>query len=216
VVALDGLSTPEWGDLVDAIGARPGEDVVLTVEREGALIEIPATLAAIDDEAGGKRGFLGITPRRDTERVGVLTGSVRAAGSVREAVALSARGMWAMFSGLGDLLSATVSGDQETLDQVRPTSPIGLVQIGATTQRFGIAFTLELVALVNVFVGLFNLIPIYPLDGGHFSVALYERIRGRPADVRKLAPVAAAVVVFMVLLGVLAVYLDIARPFRLN
>jgi membrane-associated protease RseP (regulator of RpoE activity) len=59
-------------------------------------------------------------------------------------------------------------------------------------------------------------IPIYPLDGGHFAVAAYERIRGRPADVRKLAPVAAAVVVFMVLLGLLAVYLDITDPLRLR
>ena len=60
------------------------------------------------------------------------------------------------------------------------------------------------------------MIPIYPLDGGHFSVALYERIRGREADVRKLAPVAAAVVIFMVLLGALAIYLDIANPLDLN
>jgi membrane-associated protease RseP (regulator of RpoE activity) len=67
-----------------------------------------------------------------------------------------------------------------------------------------------------VFVGIFNVIPIYPLDGGHFAVALYEKVRGRQADVRKLAPVAAVVVAFMVLLGVLAIYLDIANPFTLR
>jgi membrane-associated protease RseP (regulator of RpoE activity) len=72
-----------------------------------------------------------------------------------------------------------------------------------------------LVALVNIFVGLFNVIPIYPLDGGHFSVALYEKVRGREADVAKLAPIAAVVIIFMVLLSVLAIYLDIANPFTL-
>jgi membrane-associated protease RseP (regulator of RpoE activity) len=91
-----------------------------------------------------------------------------------------------------------------------------LIRIGAETEQLGIAFTLQLVALINVFVGLFNVIPVYPLDGGHFSVALYEKIRGRPADVRKLIPVAAAVVLFMVLLGVLAIYLDITNPFTLR
>lgn len=123
--------------------------------------------------------------------------------------------MWQLFTGLGDLVSATFSGDTERIDATRPASPIGLVRIGAQTQQFGIGFTLELLALINVFVGLFNLIPVYPLDGGHFSVALYEKVRGREADVTKLAPIAAAVVIFMLLLGVLAIYLDIANPFTL-
>ena len=55
----------------------------------------------------------------------------------------------------------------------------------------------------------------FPLDGGHFSVAVYEKVRGREADVAKLAPIAAVVVIFMILLGVLAIYLDIANPFTL-
>jgi membrane-associated protease RseP (regulator of RpoE activity) len=190
--------------------------VVLTIERDGLQVSVPVDLASVDDESGGKRGFLGVRPAQTTERVGPMRGFLKAGDAVGEAVAVSAQGMWQLFSGLGDLVSATISGDQAAIDQVRPASPIGLVQIGASTQRFGFAFTLELVALVNVFVALFNVIPIYPLDGGHFAVALYERVRGRPADVRKLAPLAAAVVIFMVLLGVLAIYLDIARPFQLN
>lgn len=216
IVALDGIVTEEWVDLVDAIAARPGETVTLTVERDGEGLSVPVELAAVDDESGGKRGFLGVRPSQTTERVGPLRGIVSAGRGIGDAVAVSTQGMWQLFSGLGDLVAATLSGDQEAIDEVRPASPIGLVQIGASTQRFGFAFTLELVALINIFVALFNVIPIYPLDGGHFAVALYERIRGRPADVRKLAPVAAAVVVFMVLLGVLAIYLDIARPFQLN
>ena len=128
----------------------------------------------------------------------------------------SVTGLWRMLSGLGQLVQATIAGDTDRINEVRPASPIGLVRIGAETQEFGLGFTFELLALVNIFVGLFNVIPMYPLDGGHFSVALYEKLRGRPADVRKLAPVAAAVVIFMILLGVFAIYLDITNPFTLR
>ena len=69
-----------------------------------------------------------------------------------------------------------------------------------------------MLAYVNVFVGTLNFIPLYPLDGGHFAVALYEKVRGRQADVRRLIPVAAAVFIFIMLLGVLGIYFDIVDP----
>ncbi len=72
-------------------------------------------------------------------------------------------------------------------------------------------------AMINLFIGVFNLIPLLPLDGGHVAVAIYERIRSRPgkpymADVAKLLPVAYAAVMFLTLLGVSSLYLDIVDP----
>jgi membrane-associated protease RseP (regulator of RpoE activity) len=215
IVAVDGVETPTWGELVDEISGRPGESAALTVQRDEAVLDVAVTFAAVDDSSGGKRGFLGVAGERTTLRVGPIAGFVDAGASLGNAIVLSADGMWQLVTGLPDLLEATLSGG-DTTSEARPASPIGLVQIGADTQDLGISFTLQLVALVNVFVALFNLLPVYPLDGGHFSVALYERIRGREADVRKLAPIAAAVVAFMVLLGGLAIYLDIADPLRLR
>jgi len=75
--------------------------------------------------------------------------------------------------------------------------------------------TLVVLALVNVFVGILNFIPLYPLDGGHFAVALYEKISGRVPDIRKLMPVAAVVVVFLITVGLMGVYLDIFKPLQL-
>ena len=72
-----------------------------------------------------------------------------------------------------------------------------------------------------MFVGIFNMVPLLPLDGGHVAIATYERIRsrkGRPyhADVAKLMPVT-YVVVFLLLLfiGVTSLYLDIGPPAEL-
>jgi membrane-associated protease RseP (regulator of RpoE activity) len=214
-VAFDGEPVDSWGDVVDRIARRPGDTVDLVVEREGVERTFTVTLAAIGD-GEERRGFLGVRSLHRTEREGPLTGLAHATTSIGEATVLSVDGLWRVVSGFGNLLVATLSGDTDRIGLDRPASPIGLVRIGAETTGFGLGFTLELVALVNVFVGVFNVIPMYPLDGGHFAVALYEKIRGRPADVRKLMPIAAAVVAFLILLGLLAIYLDIVDPFRLS
>lgn len=115
-----------------------------------------------------------------------------------------------MVTNFGALLGATVNSDSEVLDEVRPISAIGLTSLADSVE-----IAIVLLALVNVFVGVLNFVPLYPLDGGHFAVALYEKVRGREADVRKLIPVAAAVFAFIVVLGVLGLYFDIVNPIEL-
>jgi membrane-associated protease RseP (regulator of RpoE activity) len=70
-----------------------------------------------------------------------------------------------------------------------------------------------------VFIGVFNLVPLLPLDGGHVAIATYEKIRSMlrggaayHVDVTKLLPITYAVVLVLVFLGISTVYLDIADP----
>ena len=71
---------------------------------------------------------------------------------------------------------------------------------------------------INVFVGIFNMVPLLPLDGGHVAIATYEKIassmkrRRVQVDVQKLMPITAAVLAVLVILGLSALYLDIVRP----
>ena len=109
--------------------------------------------------------------------------------------------------GFPALIASLFGGNDEILDTVRPISPIGLVQIAGPLET-----TLQLLALVNIFVGVLNFVPLYPLDGGHFAVATYEKVTGREPNVEKLLPVAAVVFIFIVSVGLVGVYLDIFRP----
>ena len=69
-----------------------------------------------------------------------------------------------------------------------------------------------LFAEFNIFIGLINLVPLPPLDGGHLAVVALEKVTRRKVDPRKLIPVAAVVAGFLVLLTVSLLYLDIVNP----
>jgi membrane-associated protease RseP (regulator of RpoE activity) len=84
-----------------------------------------------------------------------------------------------------------------------------------------------IIASLNIFVGLFNLLPILPLDGGHMAVAIadeirafFARLRGRPRpapiDVTLLTPVTMVVFVILAALTILLLVADIVNPLVLN
>ncbi|MGH2677670.1 MAG: site-2 protease family protein, partial [Actinomycetota bacterium] len=62
------------------------------------------------------------------------------------------------------------------------------------------------------FVGIVNLFPLPPLDGGHLAVLGIERVTGRRIDQRKLIPITALVAGFLLLFTFSLVYLDVVRP----
>lgn len=210
LLAVDGIRFDTWDEFVALTHARPGKQATVTVDRNGEELAIETTLAA--RVVGGEElGFLGVAPELTFSRAGPVEAVGVAASDIATATQQSAVGLAGLVTNFGSLLSATVdSGNDAVLDEVRPISAIGLTRVATDLQT-----ALFLLALVNVFVGLLNVVPLYPLDGGHFAVALYEKIRGRHADVRRLLPVAAAVFAFIVVLGILGFYFDIVRPIEL-
>ena len=78
-----------------------------------------------------------------------------------------------------------------------------------------------MLAVLNIFVGVFNMMPLLPLDGGHAAIAVYERFRERGGryrryftDVSRLMPFAMGVIVVLLFLFMSGLYLDIAKPLR--
>jgi membrane-associated protease RseP (regulator of RpoE activity) len=209
LVAVDGTPVESWSDFVDVASTSPGESAVVVVDRGGeqVVLETYFAVRVVGDEG---TGFFGISPAGVVESVGLIGAAGTAVSNLWTAMGLSVRGLWDLVTNFGDLLGAAFGQDDEVLETVRPISPVGLVRIAGPVE-----VSLGLLALVNVFVGVLNFVPLYPLDGGHFAVAVYEKIRGRAPDVRKLMPVAAAVFLFIVMLGLLGIYFDIANPLQL-
>ncbi|HLF40883.1 MAG TPA: site-2 protease family protein, partial [Acidimicrobiia bacterium] len=97
-------------------------------------------------------------------------------------------------------------------------SPVGLGRVAGQAVDSGWGFVLLLLISINIFVGLFNMVPLLPLDGGHVAIATYEKIASMVTgkrvrvDFARLMPITAAVLALLVVLGISAFYLDIVRP----
>ena len=213
LLAIDGQPIERWSDLTDVLRASPNRFVQMEVERNGERLTLGGTLTSrIDPDTGREMGFLGVSPVIGRTRDNPVAGIGTAAGRVGFFTAQSVRGIWELVSNFGSFFSAVFSNNDEAIDEVRPVSVIGVTQFGAASQRAGLNYTLELIAYVSVFVGVLNAVPMYPFDGGHFAVAIYQKVTGRQPDIRKLAPIGALVFFFIVMVGVLGVYFDIVHP----
>jgi RIP metalloprotease RseP len=206
LVSIDGIAIENWDHFVELARERPDVTTEITVDRDGQTISDVVTLAARDLD-GTTTGFVGVGPEGEEVDVNPVQGIPTAAGLVKDTTLLSLEGLWTMVLQTPKLLGAAIGQDASVLDQARPVSVIGIARVAT-----GLETALAMLAYVNIFVGTLNFIPLYPLDGGHFAVALYEKVRGRQADVRRLIPVAAAVFIFIMLLGMLGIYFDIVDP----
>ena len=110
------------------------------------------------------------------------------------------------------------SSKQTAQDQSRPESIIGAVRTASQAAQAGALTLIEVLISINIFIGIINMLPMLPLDGGHVAIAGYEWIRtrkGRPmyrADVTKLMPFIYAFVAFLLLLVTTSAYLDLTHP----
>ena len=223
--SFNGQTIPTWNWFVDQVHESGSETVLIGFDRDEQRSEAAVTLAVFDapmivdgevvtdadgDVVTEKIGYFGAAPEVERVDAGPISNATASLTAVGRAIGDSIRGLWAMVTRFPELIFAVAGDDDQVLNEVRPITPIGLARIAGPLES-----TLALLALVNVFVAIVNVIPLYPLDGGHFSVAVYEKLTGREPDVRKLTPIAALVLVFLVTVGLVGLYLDIFRPLQL-
>ena len=212
IVAMNGVPIDEWDQLTDELAAAGPGPATITVDRDGEIITTETALVASETIEGA--GFLGVGPSVELIEPGVIASVGYAGQLVWNSIEETFQAIFNMVrpSSIAQYLGVLV-GNTEVSDEIRPVSPIGIVTIG--TQVDSAAFFLGIMAHVNVILAVFNLLPLFPLDGGHFMVAVYEKITGREADVRRLMPIAAAVVGLFLFLGFVAIVLDVANPISL-
>ncbi len=225
VVALDGQRFENFQTLSAELRQRPGDEVQLLVVRDGREITLDATIGATGTE-GEQVGFLGVAADLPNLRVDPLTGLVESVQATGEMIWLSIEGLGTVFSpsGVSNYFDTLTGSEQEpgpgqTGDEGRLISVVGAVQLAS--QSPNIAGVVYFLFAINVFIGVFNLVPLLPFDGGHVAIATYERIRSRKgkryfADISKLMPVTYAVVALLAFVFVTSIYLDIVKPVTLQ
>ena len=230
LVAVDGKALGSWDDVPSYIKKRPGRPIAFTVVRDGRRLELTATpvdrskLAPAGDPTPRPRepvGFVGIGPAFPVERAGPVEAVGRAAGELGRVTAATGSALAHIFSpGGASAYGRQLFGDASARadsDDPRFLSPVGFVRVASQAADSSWRDVLFLLILINVFVGMFNMIPLLPLDGGHVAIATYERLRSRRdrpyhADIAKVMPLYYMVFLVLVFLGVTSLYLDIVRP----
>jgi membrane-associated protease RseP (regulator of RpoE activity) len=231
IVSVDGQAIGGFDGFRDVVNARPNEDVEVVLERAGAQQVIDLTIGTREGADGEPQGFFGVGPRLLDATVGAGAAAGDTVGAFGESVTQTFRGLGSILSpsGLADLGRAAFSpdadepvaeggsgGGSEGGGEQQASGIIGISSIGADLLDDGeFGYFLAVFATINIFIGIFNLVPLLPLDGGHVAIAVYEKVRsmlqgGRPyhVDVMKLLPVTYAAVMILIFLGVSTLVLD--------
>jgi membrane-associated protease RseP (regulator of RpoE activity) len=232
IIAINGDRNTDWQSQLTKIRNSQGKELIFTVKRDGMEMDISAAPRMTDIEDGKSRYVLGIINEFGTKRLSPITSISDAAELTWTFTSASAKALVQLPTKIPALWGQTFGGEER--DENGLVGVVGVARVSGqvsssgeltTSQRIG-TFIL-IVASLNIFVGLFNLLPILPLDGGHMAVAIADairtfiaRLRGRPApaaiDIKVLTPITAVVFVVLAALTVLLLIADIFNPILLN
>lgn len=194
-----------------------GDRVIIDYERDGREDSTEVVLKSLPQADGPDRAYLGVgTDSYGRTPVSVLDAASHVAGDLWQDIGDTLTGIVTVVNPVNQWEQIT---DSAADPSKRPTTVVGITQVaGHVGERSGIYGVLEVLASINIFVGLFNMLPLLPFDGGHAAIATYERIRshrGRryQADVEKMWPVTVLVLTMLMFLTMAGLYLDITRPF---
>jgi membrane-associated protease RseP (regulator of RpoE activity) len=227
IVAIGSRPVKTWNQVGDAIRSnRPGAPVTFTIERGQREFTRTITLAKV---SGRKGGFLGVEPVTTYNRAGPLT-AFSDAGSFFGTITTQS------VTALGHIPTAIpylFAHNRGSTPGSQVSSIVGAANITGqfVAANFGwqekVSAVLLIVIEVNIFIGIFNLLPLLPLDGGHLAIVLFERARSglarllrRPdpgrVDITKVIPVSVGVFALIVALGLLLIAADIVNPLTLG
>lgn len=227
VVSVDGARPSDWNAVVRYVQKRPGKEIRFVVERKGEQVPLTVVPAPVNPE-GDHVGFVGIASKVENKRVGPVRGLDQTVRGIGNGTVLTVKALGSFFaphrlkSYADQIVGQSSSQGTTASNSDRPVSVVGATRVaGHLAQDHRFSELLLLLIGINIFVAIFNMIPLLPFDGGHVAIAVYERLRSRRgrryhADVAKLLPLTSAVVVFLVVFGVAVIYLDIVRPISIQ
>ncbi|MCW2606725.1 MAG: peptidase [Frankiales bacterium] len=234
VLSVAGTRTRTFEEVVAAIRANPGREVPVVVQRDGAERTLQVTPVAVqrpaldDPERTETVGAIGAGRSLVTKRLGPVASAKESVDRLQ----LIVQGTWTSLTEKLGTITKLYSDDRDAAGLV---GAVGAARVsgeilGTDAVPFAVRVSdfLLLMAGLNLFVGVFNLLPLLPLDGGHLAVLGFEQARDRVkrvfgyqgalqrVDLTKLLPLTYMVVLLFVGLTLFIAGADIVNPISLN
>lgn len=205
VLAVDGAAMETWDDVVRAIEARPGQEMGLTVSRDGDTVALRVTPESVELDDGAI-GRIGVRPRFDPERLEELNTTVSYGfwGALKQAGNWTVGGLLVTYRFVKFLFQGKVSTQNIA-------GPVRIAQFASDSLWRGLVSFITFLAAISISLGVINLLPIPVLDGGHLLLYAVEFVRGRKLSDRATGWVYGVGAALLVSFMVFAILNDIAR-----
>jgi membrane-associated protease RseP (regulator of RpoE activity) len=219
IVAVNGMAVKSWEDIPRYVQAHGESELVFTVIHKGTSVRQDVALRPRAETVDGKQvPRVGIGPEQFLQTKPIPS-------AISTTVTEMPKFMWQTIKALGGIFSPNGISNYGHLlsgkggdNNNRLLSPVGAARVAGQAVDNGWGSVLMFLFAINIFVGIFNMVPLLPLDGGHVAIATYEKIASKvkkrrvQVDVQRLMPITAAVLAVLVVMGLSALYLDIFRP----
>lgn len=205
IVAIDGDRVTEFDDIQERVMMYPGKDIVMRVQRDGGTLDVPVTIADVEEEDRfgnvSRIGRIGIySSAMSFEPVGVI-----------EATRLSVEQTGKLVDMMVTGIKQIVVGDRSVKEL---GGPVTIGKFAGEQLSLGPLAFFNLAALISLNLAFINLLPIPALDGGHLAFYAAEAVRRKPLGPRSTEVAYRAGVAIVLALMVFVTFIDIAKlPF---
>ncbi|MBU4562068.1 RIP metalloprotease RseP, partial [bacterium] len=195
IIAINSIKMEDPNRIANIINKSSGEELQITLDREGDIIEV-FVIPEYDDNY--KKGLIGITFEIFVEKINIFSAFSKGLIATINIIKL-------IFTNTVEMITGKVP--------VEIAGPLGIAQMTGEAAKLGFLNLLYFTAILSIFIGLFNLLPIPILDGGHLLILAIEKLRGKPLEPEKINFMYLIGISLMIIIFIIATYKDILRVF---
>ncbi|MDO9555343.1 MAG: RIP metalloprotease RseP [Atribacterota bacterium] len=195
IIAINSIKMEDPNKIANTINKSSGEELQITLDRGGEIVDV-FVIPKYDDDY--KKGLIGITFEISVEKINIFSAFSKGIVATGNIIKL-------IFSNTIEMISGKVP--------VEIAGPLGIAQMTGEAAKLGFLNLLYFTAILSIFIGIFNLLPIPILDGGHLLILVIEKLRGKPLEPEKINFIYLIGISLIIIIFIIATYKDILRLF---
>ena len=195
IIAINSIKMEDPNKIANTINKSSGEELQITLDRGGEIIDV-FVIPEYDDDY--KKGLIGITFEVSVEKINIFSAFSKGIITTWNIIKL-------IFTNIIEMITGKIP--------LEIAGPLGIAQMTGEAAKLGFLNLLYFTAILSIFIGLFNLLPIPILDGGHIIILAIEKLRGKPLEPEKINFMYLIGISLMIIIFIIATYKDILRVF---